>query len=271
MYLEGIGGNRNYTLAEHFFSNLTDPAFNTSYHLFGQGLLRFYGLGMERNISRGCDFIREASALTVGVPVFRSVFVGGVRSSYYNGLCFLKKRQFKSARDSFIQSAFAQFAPSIDMLLRMKEMGLGGKELLSVDSFFGSVLLTRLKEHFVSIPAVTQRTSYNCAGDPLCLRAARQRPRPPVHDAVRGSEHSLLGVPLYRPLREAPVEGGIPRFRALREGRRRAVPPVHGVAAVHLAEQRARNRRRDYDVGGKARIRTGRGESAQNARDVQDA
>lgn len=37
MYLEGIGGNRNYTLAEHFFSNLTDPAFNTSYHLFGQG------------------------------------------------------------------------------------------------------------------------------------------------------------------------------------------------------------------------------------------
>ena len=40
MYLEGIGGNRNYTLAEHFFSNLTDPAFNTSYHLFGQGLLR---------------------------------------------------------------------------------------------------------------------------------------------------------------------------------------------------------------------------------------
>lgn len=86
MYLEGIGGNRNYTLAEHFFSNLTDPAFNTSYHLFGQGLLRFYGLGMERNISRGCDFIREASALTVGVPVFRSVFVGGVRSSYYNGL-----------------------------------------------------------------------------------------------------------------------------------------------------------------------------------------
>lgn len=174
-----------------------------------------------------------------------------MRSSYYNGLCFLKKRQFKSARDSFIQSAFAQFAPSIDMLLRMKEMGLGGKELLSVDSFFGSVLLTRLKEHFVSIPAVTQRTSYNCAGDPLCLRAARQRPRPPVHDAVRGSEHSLLGVPLYRPLREAPVEGGIPRFRALREGRRRAVPPVHGVAAVHLAEQRARNRRRDYDVGGK--------------------
>lgn len=271
MYLEGIGGNRNYTLAEHFFSNLTDPAFNTSYHLFGQGLLRFYGLGMERNISRGCDFIREASALTVGVPVFRSVFVGGVRSSYYNGLCFLKKRQFKSARDSFIQSAFAQFAPSIDMLLRMKEMGLGGKELLSVDSFFGSVLLTRLKEHFVSIPAVTQRTSYNCAGDPLCLRAARQRPRPPVHDAVRGSEHSLLGVPLYRPLREAPVEGGIPRFRGLREGRRRAVPPVHGVAAVHLAEQRARNRRRDYDVGGKTRIRTGRGESAQNTRDVQDA
>ena len=48
MYLEGIGGNRNYTLAEHFFSNLTDPAFNTSYHLFGQGLLRFYGLGMEK-------------------------------------------------------------------------------------------------------------------------------------------------------------------------------------------------------------------------------
>lgn len=161
MYLEGIDGNRNYTLANHFFSNLTNPLFNTTYHLFGQGLLHFYGLGMEKNISRGCDFIREANTKPGTVPVIGSISEKGVMGRYYNGLCYLKKRQFKLARDSFIQSAFAQFAPSIDMLLRMKEIGLGGKEMISVDSFFGSVLLTRLKEHFVSIPTVPSLTFHH--------------------------------------------------------------------------------------------------------------
>lgn len=159
MYLEGIDVDRNYTLAYRYFDNLTNPLFNTSYHVFGRGLVHYYGLGLEPNTTLGCSLIREASSMNMAIPVFASIFGSLLTRSYYDGLCYLKRRQFKSARDQFVRSAFMQFAPSIDMLLEMKRIGLGGKEDISADSFFGSVLLSRLKEHFISIPSVRRVTS----------------------------------------------------------------------------------------------------------------
>lgn len=63
MYLEGIGCERDYAKAWQYFDNNTNPLYNTTYHVFGRGIIHYYGLGVEKNVSRGCDYFSEASLL----------------------------------------------------------------------------------------------------------------------------------------------------------------------------------------------------------------
>ena len=43
MYLEGLGVEQDYAKAMYYFDNTTNPLFNSSYHVFGRGILHFYG------------------------------------------------------------------------------------------------------------------------------------------------------------------------------------------------------------------------------------
>ena len=70
MYLEGLGVPRDYARAMYYFSNASNPLFNSSNHVFGRGILHFYGLGVPRNESLGCRLFEEASRLTAGKGVF---------------------------------------------------------------------------------------------------------------------------------------------------------------------------------------------------------
>ena len=63
MYLEGLEVERNYSMARQYFSNLTNPLFNTSYHVFGRGIMAFYGLDEPHNITKGCELISLANTL----------------------------------------------------------------------------------------------------------------------------------------------------------------------------------------------------------------
>ena len=43
MYLEGLGVEQNYEKAMYYFDNASNPLFNSSYNVFGKGILHFYG------------------------------------------------------------------------------------------------------------------------------------------------------------------------------------------------------------------------------------
>ena len=70
MYLEGLDCERNYTKAFEYFDNSTNIHHNTTFHVFGRGILSFYGLGVERNETLGCDLINEAAKGSLGNTVF---------------------------------------------------------------------------------------------------------------------------------------------------------------------------------------------------------
>lgn len=115
MYLEGLGVPRDYARAMYYFSNASNPLFNSSNHVFGRGVLHFYGLGVPRNESLGCRLFEEASRLTAGKGVFSYSTNRGFFLRYYLGLCALKRREFLRARDHFTAGIFQdKFAPSID-------------------------------------------------------------------------------------------------------------------------------------------------------------
>lgn len=43
MYLEGLGVPRDYAKAWYYFDNSSNPLFNSSYCVFGKGIIHFYG------------------------------------------------------------------------------------------------------------------------------------------------------------------------------------------------------------------------------------
>lgn len=66
MYLEGIDCERNYTKAFEYFDNSTQPLHNNTLHVLGRGILQFYGLGVEKNETLGCEYFTEASKTGFG-------------------------------------------------------------------------------------------------------------------------------------------------------------------------------------------------------------
>lgn len=48
MYLEGLGVPRDYQKAMYYFDNATNPHFNSSFCVFGRGILHFYGCFLIR-------------------------------------------------------------------------------------------------------------------------------------------------------------------------------------------------------------------------------
>ena len=79
MYLEGVDCERNYTRAFEYFDNSTNPLHNTTYHVFGRGVVYYYGLGREKNETLGCELIAEAAKLGMPSPVITYGFERSVR------------------------------------------------------------------------------------------------------------------------------------------------------------------------------------------------
>lgn len=138
MYLEGLGVPRDYAKAWYYFDNSSNPLFNSSYCVFGKGIIYFYGLGVEMNETAGCELIDRAFRMNLLNPVFM----------YYNGLCKLRQHRFAEANDDFSAASFQQFTPAVDSVLRMKEMNLGQRMKLNASGFFGSILISHLREFF---------------------------------------------------------------------------------------------------------------------------
>lgn len=65
MFLEGLGVPRDYRKAMYYFDNATNPLFNSTFCVFGKGILHFYGffhcsglcpgLGVPKNETLGCQ------------------------------------------------------------------------------------------------------------------------------------------------------------------------------------------------------------------------
>lgn len=139
MYLEGLQVPRDYSMAMYYFSNTTNPAFNTSNHLFGRGILYFYGLGVSKNETLGCQLFAEASRLNIGSGVF----------SYYNGLCALHRRDFQKAREFFYSAVYhTKFSPAIDAILQMDQLRLGQKVAGEKRHEFAPMLMNKIREYF---------------------------------------------------------------------------------------------------------------------------
>lgn len=66
----------------------------------------------------------------------------------------MKNRDFKRAKEKMTGAAFTQFTPAIDVLLRMKDSRLGSKMMIDYSMYFASILMSRVKETFIRIPAV---------------------------------------------------------------------------------------------------------------------
>ena len=74
MYLEGIDCEKNYTKAYQYFDNSTNPFYNTTFHVFGRGIMHFYGLGVKENKTLGCEYITQASSNSIGNSVITYFF-----------------------------------------------------------------------------------------------------------------------------------------------------------------------------------------------------
>ena len=96
------------------------------------------GLGIDKNETAGCEWIDQAFRMNLLNPVFM----------YYNGLCKLHQHRFSEANDDFSAASFQQFTPAIDMVIRMKELNLGQRMKLNASVFFGSILISHLREFF---------------------------------------------------------------------------------------------------------------------------
>lgn len=90
------------------------------------------------NETAGCELIDRAFRMNLLNPVFM----------YYNGLCKLRQHRFAEANDDFSAASFQQFTPAVDSVLRMKEMNLGQRMKLNASGFFGSILISHLREFF---------------------------------------------------------------------------------------------------------------------------
>ena len=154
MYLEGIDCEKNYTKAYQYFDNSTNPFYNTTFHVFGRGIMHFYGLGVKENKTLGCEYITEASSNSIGNAVITYFFFEFFHYSYYHGLCALHKHKFIEAKEKMTAASFLQFAPAIDVMLKMKESRLGSKLQMDYSLYYGSVLLAKVKDYFISIPEV---------------------------------------------------------------------------------------------------------------------
>ena len=96
------------------------------------------GLGIDKNETAGCEWIDQAFRMNLLNPVFM----------YYNGLCKLHQHRFSEATDDISAASFQQFTPAIDMVIRMKELNLGQRMKLNASGFFGSILISHLREFF---------------------------------------------------------------------------------------------------------------------------
>lgn len=74
--------------------------------------------------------------------------------SYYLGLCALKQHQFKEAKDRAMSASFLQFAPAIDLMLRIEELQIGSKIQMDYSTFYSSILLSKVRDYFNVIPDV---------------------------------------------------------------------------------------------------------------------
>ena len=63
MYLEGLGVEQDYAKAMYYFDNTTNPLFNSSYHVFGRGILHFYGKSFSHNVLFLPSFLLPSSCI----------------------------------------------------------------------------------------------------------------------------------------------------------------------------------------------------------------
>lgn len=73
---------------------------------------------------------------------------------YYNGICKLHNHRFSEANEDFSAASFHQFTPAIDAVIRMKELNLGQRMKLNASGFFGSILISHLREFFKCVVEV---------------------------------------------------------------------------------------------------------------------
>ena len=154
MFLEGLGVPRDYRKAMYYFDNATNPLFNSTFCVFGKGILHVYGffhcsglcpgLGVPKNETLGCQYIDQAFRHNLGKPIF----------AYYAGICQLRDHHFMEANDDLTAGAFSQFTPAIDAVLRMRELNLGQRLRVNSDAFFASVLLGKSRDFLLPITEV---------------------------------------------------------------------------------------------------------------------
>ena len=257
MFLEGLGVPRDYQKAMYYFDNSTNPLFNSTFCVFGKGILHFYGffhcsglfpgLGVPKNESLGCQYIDQAFHNNLGKAIF----------AYYAGICKLRDHCFMEANDDLTAGAFSQFTPAIDAVLRMKELNLGQRLRVNSDAFFASVLLGKTRDFFLPITDVSLSPSSPIA-NPRLQRPSRHRLRASFRTGWLRHQYSLLGDASHGPLREARLARPSARARVSeRRESERGVSRGNGGDSERESRQRARIGRGEGNDRGHARVCAG--------------